>query len=544
MFRKVCIVSLFFVIPLALIFAGGTSQPGTPVQTSGPARISVAITEDIRILDYKTNYMTQILERDANVDLDFVMYPSVDYNARINLMVMAGGNELQDIVIVSPGDATVYQWGQEKAIIPLTKYIRDPRTSPYTHDALQRTGVNFLPQITSPDGEIYGLPQFNMSYTNEVLDRIWYYTPWLDQLGMKVPETTEDYYNVLRAVVSRDMNGNGRADEIGLAGIPYRSGITGEWFRFLMNSFEYAGDRSLFTVKNGRVSVPYNTPEWREGLKYMRRLFQEGLIVEESLTMDRNQLVTLLTSNPGVPRIFSFGAQSSSLVGGNNPIINDYMFLPPLRGPAGVQYVSFVPSTASVALVISANCRNPDAAFRVADLMMSKDVGIMQRWGAEGLDWDYPENVSNIRDFVTTVPGYPISLVAYDDTRFWAGTTVTNGSWRQKGPFVRSYEIAMGMGILPGTSFEEISFQAAKFFQEGPYKPAEYVSKLIYTTAENEAIRDIQVSLNNYVTEMTSAFLAGNRDIDGYWNTYIAELNNIGLARYLTVNQTVYDRMK
>jgi hypothetical protein len=42
---------------------------------------------------------------------------------------------------------------------------------------------------------------------------------------------------------------------------------------------------------------------------------------------------------------------------------------------------------------------------------------------------------------------------------------------------------------------------------------------------------------------MTSAFLAGNRDIDSSWNAYIAELNNIGAAKFISVNQGVYNRM-
>lgn len=218
---------LFFVLIFfcaAGLFARGNSQQSEgQTSASDPVRLSVAITEDIRIQDYETNYMTGILERDANVDLNFVLFPSVDYINKLNLMVMAGGNELPDILIANSGDAMTYQWAREGAVIPLTKYFNDPKLSPWTHDAIQRTGVNFLSHVTSPDGEIYGIPFFNQSYGNEYPDKIWYYEPWLKSLNIKIPTTTEEFRNALRAAVTRDPNGNGRADEQGLTGGLFRA---------------------------------------------------------------------------------------------------------------------------------------------------------------------------------------------------------------------------------------------------------------------------------------------------------------------------------
>jgi hypothetical protein len=80
-------------------------------------------------------------------------------------------------------------------------------------------------------------------------------------------------------------------------------------------------------------------------------------------------------------------------------------------------------------------------------------------------------------------------------------------------------------------------------YQKGGYAPKEVIPKLIFSPEENAAVQDIMVTLDNYVLEMTSAFLAGNRDIDSFWNIYTAELNNIGLQKMLGTVQVVYDRM-
>jgi putative aldouronate transport system substrate-binding protein len=78
--------------------------------------------------------------------------------------------------------------------------------------------VDFLIHVTSPDGEIYGVPSFSQDMGNEHQPKAWYYEPWLQKIGAKVPTTTEEFRSVLRKVVTTDLNGNGRVDEIGMIG--------------------------------------------------------------------------------------------------------------------------------------------------------------------------------------------------------------------------------------------------------------------------------------------------------------------------------------
>jgi putative aldouronate transport system substrate-binding protein len=489
--------------------------------------------------------MTKILEQDANVDFTFVTLPSTDYNSKINLMVMAGGGELPDIIMAGPGDAMVFQWAQEGAIIPLKKYYDDPKLSPQLHDAVQRTGTNFFSQITSPDGEIYGIPTFNQSYLNEYSAKYMYYKPWADKAGVQVPTTTEEYRAFLKAIQGKDLNGNGRNDEIPLTGQFSLTGSNYErWFNWIMNAFVYAGDRNLLTVNNGTVGAAYTTSEWRDGLKYIRSLYAEGLIGSETFTQDANQMRTLI--NQDGPAVFSFVWYNADQVNANNPAADGYRSMPPLKGPKGLQYAIFRPSVANITFVISKNCKNPDAAFRLGDLMTRTDIGIMQRFGAEGKEWDFPKNVADAdAKYVPGVTGWPLSIVLYNDANFWGGSAVTNSSWRQVGPFIRAYAIANGMGN-PKASFTSrmgTNSEAGMMYQEGGYAPKEVIPKLIYTADEVGPITELLNNLETYTTEMTAAFITGSRDIDATWNAYLAELNRIGLPQALGIIQKVYDRM-
>ena len=66
------------------------------------------------------------------------------------------------------------------------------------------------------------------------------YKPWLDKQGMDVPETTEEFKDMLIAFRDQDPNGNGKKDEI-----PYLSWMG--WggsspFGYMIDPFELSTD--------------------------------------------------------------------------------------------------------------------------------------------------------------------------------------------------------------------------------------------------------------------------------------------------------------
>ena len=72
--------------------------------------------------------------------------------------------------------------------------------------------------ITWPDGSIRALMTGDeVSYANDAMGITIINKKWLDQLGMDIPTTMEEFYEVLCAFRDNDMNGNGDgSDEIPL----------------------------------------------------------------------------------------------------------------------------------------------------------------------------------------------------------------------------------------------------------------------------------------------------------------------------------------
>src|SRR5699024_1860792 len=142
---------------------------------------------------------------------------------------------------------------------------------------------DFKSAITFPDGNIYSLPLF-MDPENpniRIAEHFWIREDWLEALDMDMPETTEEFYQYLKAVKEDDPNGNGEHDEIPFGG----NGIGG-----LVNQLKGAWGLSNRGVANGgHVDVDPETdelrfvptdPKYKELLEYINKLYSEGLIEE------------------------------------------------------------------------------------------------------------------------------------------------------------------------------------------------------------------------------------------------------------------------
>lgn len=537
------------------------SKEETTVETAAAAEDSAAVeaeaNEDItltvwvpdsmRIEDWNTNDMTLWFEEQLGYDLEIVPLSSEDYITKVNMSLTAGNIEdLPDVIMGTFGGSTafndsyVWSWAQAETIVPLTEYYENPELTVNIQEAIERTGVDYTQQIVSPDGNIYGVASYNQSYGNEYVDKLWIYEPWLNELGLEVPKTVEEFYEVLKQVCATDLNGNGKKDEIGMLG---SNDTYANYIKVIMNAFVYSGDPQYRTVEDGVVSAAYTTEEWKESLKFLKKMFDEGLIAPESLTMTDDQYDTLYYSE--TPMVFSFVQASPGMVTSETREGDEYTAIDTLTGPNGVNYASYTPSVANTTMVVTANCENPEAAFRLGDLMSCEYIGISQRWGEEGIDWDYVKNMEDSSKYKASVDGFEMSIFTYDDAEFWSGTEATNRSWRQTGPYIRQYGIANGWAMEAdgGDNFTRKTNAAMTLYQTSGHAPEEVIPKLIYTEDETEIVSEVESVLKSYVDECLASFVTGTKDIDAEWDNYLAELEKIGLGEYLEVVQGVYDRM-
>jgi len=504
-----------------------------------PITLTVGMPVDACITDLATNRMTEMLSEDLNINFEFVTYAASEMKEKINIMVAGGNQELPDVILFGlmtsglPSDIAVYNWAMNGALVPLTEYIEN--ASVYLKESAENAGGldSLLSQITSPDGEVYGLPCYCRALPNDYNTKLWIYQPWLDKLGLTAPTNAEELYQVLKAFKEQDPNGNGKADEIPFASqnsLPYY------WRRGLMSLFTNVGDVSNYiAVSDGTLVASYMTEGYREGLRYVNQLISEGLISPLTFTQDNAQLKTLMSQEKTVVGM-TIAPSAATLMPTTDQRRAEYVGIAPLAAADGTVTTPINPTKASIAGVITTNCKNPEAAFRFLDLLCSEKYTVMNRWGEEGVDWiTPPENT----EALYSAMGYSAYLQETGNISFGSGQ---NQCWHVTGPMVRGYSISAGMCWNGDPLSSE--YMIAKIMPEYNGKgPEEYLTKLIYTEEENDQIAEPMTTIKSYVDECFALFATGEMDVDNDWDNYLKELDQMGVEDVLAVMQSVYDRI-
>ncbi|SDD56593.1 putative aldouronate transport system substrate-binding protein [Paenibacillus sp. UNCCL117] len=443
-------------------------------------------------------------------------------------MTLASG-EYPDVLLgmnVSPVQQSIY--GKDGVFIPLNPYIEK-----YGVEMKKMFGqVSYVKDfITLPDGNIYSVPQVNDCYHCSMGQKMWIYKPWLDKLGMKIPTTTDEFYQVLKAFKEKDPNGNGKADEIPLVGAI--NGPSSTLDLFLTSAF-IEKDFNHFYVTNGKLQVAFNQPQWKEALKYLNKMFAEGLIAPQTFTQDRNQLKQM-GLNPEIPIVGAVASQNQTVfVDVDNPRFKDYVSVPPLKGPGGVRSTAYNPYAASSGqFVITNKAKNPAAAYRLADFLLSEEATLRSTIGRPDQEWVRPKQGQ-------------LGLNGKQATWQQIATfgKLQNVHWAQLGPSLRTNEWRLSV-YADGNPLETTLYNETKNNYE-PYiiDAAKIVPPLFFTTEQAEELATLDKSIKDYRTEFFAKAVTGAFDVEKEWNNYLGTLDKMNIKRYLEIYQSAYDQFK
>lgn len=505
------------------------NEAGTFPVLKEPVKLTIGMAQDSLVTDYDNNKFTKYLEEKMNIDLEFIIFPAQDAAQKLSVMINAG-DELPDIINMNLNSTDAEQYGSMGAFIPLNDYYEN--SSYYLKELMENPDYKELvPYFTSSDGNIYTVPKITLVKGNIFSRKAWINKTWLDQFGLSVPQTTEEFYTATKTFIDNDANGNGKKDEIPFVG--NTNGWSQQAEYFLMNSFIYCNPSNEYlVVEDGKVDVAYAQDEWKQGLEYMNKLCSEGIFSPLSFTQDSQQFKALI-EGPEEQTIGGFSASRPQY-----PVEDmrkaDFVVLPPLEGPNGQRNSIVTDNGLPVSQFhITKDCKNPEVAFKLADLMNSEEASMFQRFGELGVDWKESS-------------GTPLNEKAkYNVEPILAWGEAQNSHWQTADPhFVGDflYTESWDGEINPKNSnYYAVIGQEAADIYEG-FAPEDYIGRIIYTPEELEEIIDIKTTLRSYVDEQMVAFITGNKKFSE-WDAYLEELNIIGVERYLEVTQQAYDRM-
>lgn len=489
-----------------------------------------------KLTDVTTNTFTQELEAKTNVHLNMNVVPSDSYNEKLNLL-LASNDYPEAIMSGGFNNADLVKYGSTEGIlIPLNDLIDN-----YCVNIKDRWAENpqFKEQMTAPDGKIYGIPSSEAKVGHGAISyKMWLNTTWLEAVGAKQPETTEEFYQVLKAFHDQDANGNGDAsDEIPL------TGASGTWaadpYLYLLNAFGYYTP-DIIKLKDGVFTSVADQDYMKEGLKYISGLYAEGLLDPASLTQDETQMSALGNNADAV----IVGAVTCGHLGmciGINDVqrSSQYAALPPLEGPNGYRGIpgSTTMNVSGAQFVITDVCKNPAMAIRLADTLCDEEVAVRLNVGIKGTDWDDADEGTLAMDGVTPATRkyltYTTSGEGAERNDIWENTArLLEPDW--KGTFQ-----------VVGDIYDPTNYEA-RLYQE-TMKLFDYVADVDQIPAfyvdddMASAISQLKTPLSDYVGTSIVEFITGKKDVDAEWESYVAGLNNLKYNEYIAKMQEAYD---
>ena len=551
--KKLIALTLALVMVLSLCVACGGGATGETSGNKGgqtgeageQIKLTIGLPTKATVLSYEDNALTKWLEEQTGYDLTFVPYSGgTDIGTQISTTV-AAQQPLPDILYgINLGDSVVNGYGRDGYFIDLAPYYEDREGASKTfwtrleENFTEAEQANILRLLKEPEtGAMYSVPTLETSLIDIMDYQMWINVEWLDKLGLEKPTNTDELYNVLKAFKTQDPNGNGQADELPLYG-GQDAGLCADVVNWLINMFLYFNDRKHFSIDaEGQLYAPFTTDEYREALKYVNKLIDEGLMLDSVLNTKMNEMQMITTPASGTPVVGIFAGHLTLHVSIDNPLLYQYEPLP-LWGNA-----VYNDNTNSRGNHITADCANPDAAWNLIMEMRKEESSNRIRYGEYGVNWkEAPEGA--VSDY-----GIPAKIMIIEDpfntqnTCLWSGATGSLNVWAEGEAAQLTTELNEW-----GKKKSEMHAESRRLFDEAAAKynpPAEQICPtLVYTEDEKEETESIRTACADYYQKSRTDFCVGKLDpnSESDWETYLKTLDDLGLESWLELAQIAFER--
>ena len=507
--------------------------------------------------DYKNNYVTDYLEKEKNIKIDFqYCVTAEDGKTKLNLM-MASGDTLPDIFIATNWTkAETMLYGNQGLIIPLNEYLTDCPNWNYLNEVSPlRKG-----DLTMADGNVYTYGGDNECLHEVYQARMWIYQPWVDKLtGGKIPQTTDELYEYLKAVKENDPNGNGKADEVPLTGCIANGTWATDPTTFIINAFVQNNNMlsnanpivgAGFTINNGKVEYAFVKDGYKQALTYLNKLYKEGLLDSQTFTQDGTQFTaTTQSEEPHISGMAPGGGWPSKideLLSEKEGPWQDWTILEPVKGPEGVQYAAYYPINyfSNCFGLVSKDCKNPELAVKFFDLLASEEMTFVQQYGPQGVAWDYTDGTSiaggKAKWKVIPAPAYNSSNMP-DYSSY--GLNFVKYNWDMAANIIgNTSDLRLSkLCTDPALNYEALFYSYAKAYSK--YKPDDnsVLPNLAYSEEDAKKMSEYSVSIGQYVNQATVQFITGDLNIETDWQSYLDKINAMDLKGYVALQQKNYD---
>lgn len=357
------------------------------------------------------------------------------------------------------------------------------------------------------DGNCYGLPQVTSSlsagYCNYGINQ-----GWLDNLGLPVPTTLEELYEVLVAFKEQDANGNGDPNDE----IPW-SIIAGDmntvmWTHSTVGIATYWPiSGAMFDEKDDEVFLVNTSDQYRELLTFMNKCYEEGLLIETAFTQssaeqnalrreDRVGLASLVGELDWTAEAcgkvvtwtgLSIGCEKYAPVSGRGAAYNPNIFH------------------------ISATTEYPEVCFLLGDYLFSEEATWLSEYGIPGKAFNW--------------------------------TDEANFQWKKEEGHKNDYRLFANCYIRDEWTQNPVSEINAVYMDKlNQVSKMAFQHFLVTTPEEADQISVLGTDLTSVLDEYYVHFITGEKDIEKDWDEYVKLVDSLKGKELTDLYQEIYNR--
>ncbi|MCZ8512159.1 extracellular solute-binding protein [Paenibacillus filicis] len=498
-----------------------------PIVSDGSVTLTVATNDNYYTpKSYAQNLpVWQEIEKKTGVKIKWEVAPSSQYTNTINVR-MAAAQGLPDLIRL-PNDPV--KPASDGLIIPMddliAKYAPNIRKYFSENPAIKK-------MMQAPDGKIYALSSDVSGTTSTDPFGLIINQTWLDKLGLKEPQTLDDWYTVLKAFKEKDPNGNGKQDEIPISTrfqVTNGSSISGLFLFGSAMGLHLNYSDGFYPDKNGKIQYEWIDPRAKELVVWLNKLYKEGLIDPQFMMKTDDDIISGISRNViGVTNHFLNNANrftnAQKQAGIQNA--NWQMTLPPSGPGTKGFYEKYGPLSGWLA--ISKDCKNPEVAIKWLDYIYASEEG--NRYVSFGIEGQSYKMVDGEPQFTEWTSKNPDGLDVNDALRSIGAMPVTVWIRSEKGPWSRQTKAVLN--LLP-----DAVKQAEKLKDSG----VDAIPLGLTSVEEVEATTAINADIQTYKAETLTKFITGQAPID--WEKYVSTMKSMGINKLIEVKQKQYDRV-
>ena len=522
--KKVLTLTVALLLVCAAVIAQAAPEAA---KSTGPDKVTIWTPLNAQIAQVADSYADTIFWQEiikaTNTEIDFQHVS--DSNEAVK-------KEAFNILIASGDypDVIYYQWTSypggaiaaidDGVIIPLNDII--DKYCPNLKKLLEDY-PDVKKMITTDDGTIYVFPFLRgVTYENNNLlfSEGWVWRmDLLNAVGItECPSTPDELYSALVKLADY--------------GVQIPLCIRGDHIsRVLAPGFDSFDD---FYVEDGVVKHGYYDPERKDYLAFTAKLYQEKLLDNDYLSVDKKSLgvkvLNGLCAGAYAPGGSGIGSWLPAMQA-ENPSVS-LVSARPISPEAGrlskfSKMNNLYDSSGSSAAITTA-CKNIEAVARILDYCYGEEGHLLANFGIEGVSYNM-------------VDGYP----KYTDKVIPVGEATSEGLTLAQG--LAKYTVAGASGafvqdtryIEQYYSMPELS-EAVNLWAQTDY--GKYIYPAASTTSEEaEELALIMNQVQTFAKEMEAKFITGEKSLDEY-DAYVAQLKKFGIERAIEIKQAAYDR--